>query len=142
MPLELALIRAYSAMYSNEPEEALDKRVLAPSDEVLPATPARDHVASLAGTRSEISGSVMPLFDAMNIADTSPAQIQRSEARQASAAILLRDVQQLDRDEHQLFSVTSEKVDEPSVRAQRLRTALARVSRKVTADRMFERIFQ
>jgi hypothetical protein len=177
MLLEPDLIRAYGALYTDESEEALDKRVLALSNEVLRlATLAldhawaiqnmatrysaprisglppnlagliremvRDHVLSLAGTCSDLSARVTPLLDAMNITDKDPAQIQHSEAWQASAAILLRDVQQFHQDAHQLFSVTSEKIDDPAARAQRLRTALARISREVTADRMFERTFQ
>jgi len=177
MLLEPGLIRAYGALYPDESEEALDKRVLALSNEVLrlatlaldhawaiqnmatrypaprisglPANVAgliremvRDHVLSLAGTCSDLSGRLTPLLDAMNITDKDPAEIQHSEAWQASAATLLRDVQQFHQDAHQLFSVTSEKIDDPAARAQRFRTALARISREVTADRMFERIFQ
>jgi hypothetical protein len=177
LPLEPDLIRAYGALYPDESEEALDKRVLALSNEVLRlATLALDHawaiqnmamrysaprisglppnlagliremvwdhLTSLAGTCSDLSGRVTALLDAMNITDTDPAQIHHSEAWQASAAILLREVQQLHQDAHQLFSLTSRKIDDPAARAQRLRAGLARISREVTADRMFEGISQ
>ena len=97
---------------------------------VLVREMVRDHAAALSATCTDLSDQLEAPLAAVVRPEAHPAEAGSFESWQASAAVLLRETQELDDGAHELFSSGGETVEDPAARAWRLQIGLARAAKQ------------